>query len=152
MKLISMTEFVLNQEIKGFQIQSLMHQTSQKAMRLSNCLKYAKFLKQPLELGMFVPTDENGNVLENKSCNLSCSQSDFSENGKCGLNGCYNQTKQYQQAKERVLFEDCGIIDKWFAQLSNGFLLGKVECLHNLTIEDLIQFNLTLTQTAINKL
>ena len=43
-------------------------------------LNYAQFLKQPLTLGMFVPCDEDGNILE-------------------------TYDPRHQQAKERVLFE-----------------------------------------------
>jgi hypothetical protein len=51
MKLISMTDFVLEQN-------------NFKVFRNQQILNYANFLKQPLELWMFVPCDENGDVLE----------------------------------------------------------------------------------------
>lgn len=58
MKLISMTDFVILQNIS----------LANKEIKHNECglriLKYANFLKQPLILGMFVPCDENGNVLE----------------------------------------------------------------------------------------
>ena len=53
MKLISMTDFVFSQNTQN---------TS--ARRLSEIIGYATFLKRPLTLGMFVPCDDNGNVLE----------------------------------------------------------------------------------------
>ena len=56
--LIPMTDFVLEQ---------LNEQNSRtKPMRevFNSLEKYAKFLKQPLKLEMFVPCDEEGNVLE----------------------------------------------------------------------------------------
>lgn len=52
MKLISMTDFVIQQRSE------LMFKELGKA-----CCKYADFLKQPLKLEMFVPCDEDGNVL-----------------------------------------------------------------------------------------
>lgn len=122
MKLISMTDYVLGNQSASHYFKATQN--------------YAKFLKQPLELWMFVPCDETGKPM-------------VEPNDSMDDKGYY---KKYQQAKERVLFEGCGIMDKWCVQLSNGFLLEKVECLHNLTIEDLIQFNLTLTQTAIKQL
>lgn len=62
-KLISMTDFVLECD------------TLEKAQN------YAKFLKQPLTLGMFVPCDESGEVL------------------------IESFSKKYKEAKERVLFK-----------------------------------------------
>lgn len=136
--LLSMTDFVLQDKGNILNIQ------------------YAKFLKQPIELWMFVPCDEVGNVLENKSCNFSCSPSDFSENGKCGLNGCYNQSKQYQQAKERVLFE--GFKFKRETEISYILIEDDVYT-HSIpknkkrSIENLIGLdNLTLTKTALKKI
>ena len=79
MKLISMTDYVL-----------LQHAESSNQNEFEDkCFKYATFLKQPLKLEMFVPCDEDGNVLEKpKSCQRPCSPSDFSEDGICGINGC----------------------------------------------------------------
>ena len=55
MKLISMTDFVLSDQVKS----TLEYSDAYKLIR-----NYALFLKQPLTLGMFVPCDEEGNVLE----------------------------------------------------------------------------------------
>ena len=52
MKLISMTDFVLELETNEHWAQDY-----------TKCVKYANFLKQPLTLGMFVPCDEDGNFL-----------------------------------------------------------------------------------------
>lgn len=58
MKLISMTDFVI--------LQNLL--LANKEITQNECglriLKYANFLKQPLTLGMFVPCDDEGNILE----------------------------------------------------------------------------------------
>ena len=68
MKLISMTDFVLEQKEKlknseqGFNIE--------KYDFIINVCNYAKFLKQPLEQFMFVPCDENGNVLEKPNAGM----------------------------------------------------------------------------------
>lgn len=80
-KLINMTDFVLWQHAES---------SNQNEFE-DNCYNYAKFLKKPLELGMFVPIDEDGNVLEFPKvciCTDSCSF-----------------CKKYQKAKEKVLFE-----------------------------------------------
>ena len=55
---------------------------------------YSKFLKQPLELWMFVPCDDNGNVLKEPIINDSI------------------KIWTYQQAKERCLFEGFENIEK----------------------------------------
>jgi hypothetical protein len=57
---------------------------------------YTYFITQPLTKGMFVPCDEGGNVLEL-----------FGDWGKIGKSPkeVEQNNKQYQQAKEHVLFE-----------------------------------------------
>ncbi len=94
MILISMTDYVLQQ-----------HKESEtNGQYIRRTFKYAKFLKQPLSLGMFVPCDLEGNVLEmpHNFCEyvpnmlrLNGYQSDF----------WYDECRKYQQAKERVLFK-----------------------------------------------
>ena len=79
-KLISMVDYVI--EFHG----------------ITDPIHYAKFLSQPLEKWMFVPCDEDGNVLEKPKKYL------FDEDPKlCDL------VKQYQKAKDRVLFEGLDI-------------------------------------------
>lgn len=86
---------------------------------------------------MFVVCDEDGEVLDA-----------FVHHVDLGF------SREYQQAKERVLFED-------FELDSCGYLFNKknrydcrfgTECLSNTTIEDLVKYNLTLTATAIKTL
>lgn len=74
---------------------------------------YAKFLKQPLQLGMFVPCDEKGNVLvEPKRYAEWLDQSiDASEETDLCI-----QCALYHEAKDRVLFEGFELKDKY----SNG--------------------------------
>lgn len=159
MKLISMTDFVLEQNeirlekinkgeiddsiIAGIEADNFF------AFIVSN---YAKFLKQPLELWMFVPCDENGNVLEKPNA------------GMFGYDHVYSN---YDKAKERVLFEGFEMycenactnneISVVFTK-SGGILLDKnyetyVENIgHIIFIEDLTNYNLTLTQNAIKQL
>lgn len=93
MKLISMTDFVLEQDT---------NQPS--ARRLSQIIGYAEFLKQPLKLEMFVPCDDNGAVLKHPIYTTNHSD-------ECYCKGCEEETKrcsdlqdQYRKAKEKVLF------------------------------------------------
>jgi len=62
-------------------------------------VRYAEFLKQPLELWMFVPCDENSNVLEEplEKCNPN-----WDEDSMCDwATECFF----YEEAKERCLFD-----------------------------------------------
>lgn len=93
--LISMTDFVLFQwNYAGI--------TDEQKLR--NCAAYALFLKQPLTLGMFVPCDENGNVLEEPKL-----QSEL----LIVINDFMDKMKVYNEAKERVLFKEFKFIEKW---------------------------------------
>jgi hypothetical protein len=101
-RLINMTDFVLQESKGGQQVNSI---TSQLYHDLRRIKKYANFLKQPLKLEMFVPVDEDGNVLECPIYNTEHSDS-------CYCNSCEKETKRYDelykkytQAKEKVLFE-----------------------------------------------
>jgi len=96
-KLIPMTDFVLEQDGKFNNYET--------ELELQVIHNYARFIKQPLKLEMFVPCDEGGNVLEepNPSSELyntySIVQTIFDER-RYG-----NAVDEYQKAKEKVLFE-----------------------------------------------
>ena len=120
-----MTDFVLEQ--KKLKIMRL--------AKLHRIEKYANFLKQPLELWMFVPCNENGNVFEEPIYfELWQKYGSFTQHGEKIVPECI----KYQQAKERCLFEN------EFNDLHNIFLLNDI-C----TIEYLVKYNLQLTQTVI---
>ena len=137
MKLISMTDFVLGTESDldkynpiglGYDIQK----------RYGNIIKYANFLKQPLTLGMFVPCDEDGNVLEEpESYGLPVDR----HNQGCHIT---EEHDKYYEAKERVLFEykpqfDIGVIRHHISQKR--------------TVEYLANFGeLILTKSAIKQI
>lgn len=90
MKLISMTEFVLERK-KKMENDAQNHVIFSTSGNLTKIFKYAEFLKQPLKLEMFVPCDEDGNFLEEPIDSIG---------------GVELYTKKYQQAKDEVLFED----------------------------------------------
>ena len=142
MKLISCTDFVLEQEKKGMQ-------NTDRPLRFERILKYAKFLKQPLTLSMFVPTDDDGNVLKEA---YEVFERDCTE--------CDEYIFRHQQAKERVIFEGFKVINKSFCQfITNGkcrpFYKEDNDSLKQwkneseLIIEDLVKFNLTITTNAV---
>lgn len=133
-RLVSMVDFVLEQRLK--------HAESFK----SKVYAYANFLKQPLTLGMFVPCDEYGNVLEEPIDTI------------CGVE---RYSEKYQQAKERVLFEFFEVIhiDKVritiqyeFQQLDYNRIRERFEYYN--TIEDLTgcHLDLTLTPSALKQI
>ncbi len=66
---------------------------------LSWIYNYATFLKQPLRLEMFVPCDDNGNVLEEPT------RDNFLTHGICRTDDFTKALKEYKKAKEKVLFE-----------------------------------------------
>lgn len=128
MKLISMTDFVLEHPA-----------TTDYEWQLSKHLKYANFLKQPLTLGMFVPTDEDGNVLKPQIVDFN----------------------KYQQAKERVLFDfDGGLtllrnVDNFFIiEDKSGVFYRILKNNSKAVVEDLFKFSveITLTETAIKQI
>jgi len=127
MRLIGMTDFVLEQKDSYYN------------QRFFKIEKYANFLKQPLELWMFVPCDEDGNVLEEDL---------FKNNPKLSTLKSYKRI-EYQQAKERCLFEgfsfDREDDDLWYFSTNDFFLIGVDK---SKTIEYLIEYNLQLTKTA----
>ena len=108
--LIGMTDFVLQDK-------------SMSGLSITN---YANFLKQPLELWMFVPCDNDGNVLEEPCFD--------------GENDQYfaSAFEQFQQAKERCLFEGWDLED----------VKETLSCGNHKTIEDLVKYSPELTLTA----
>ncbi|MCT4143019.1 hypothetical protein HZP66_02115 [Elizabethkingia anophelis] len=117
--------------------------------RLQKIYKYTQFLKQPLALWMFVPCDEDGNVLEEpdttKWTNL------YEANGEIKFRDC-----KYQQAKDRVLFEGLKITDKgnffFIEDPESGIYLRTLKNTEK-TVEFLLpNLKPTLTETAIKQI
>ncbi|WP_291076391.1 MULTISPECIES: hypothetical protein [unclassified Empedobacter] len=137
MKLISMTDFVLEQT-------ELLYEKNQSKL-IHRVVNYAQFLKQPSKLGMFVPCDENNNPISKN----------IADDNYLGVH-------LYQQAKNRVLFEGFEIkVSNITNNLQNDFLIisetnevigheNKDQWFFNpyKKIEDLIDYDLTLTETA----
>lgn len=143
MKLIPMIDFVLEQRNDPMQ-------TYKEAFW--KITRYADFLKQPLKLGMFVPTDLEGNVLEEPK------HKDY-KNEEGGNNELYRfNLEQYKQAKQRVLFKG------WFFdgddeiisfRLNEGTVISLDLEEADYLIEDLVtteEKSRQLTKTAINQI
>ena len=143
MKLIRMTDFVLNLDNEDLNEQ-----------KIQSIFDYANFLKQPLKLEMFVPCDDDGNVLE------------YPDSIGVGNDFYYKRAfDQYEQAKEKVLFEGFEVkkntvkiaYNSWlefhFFNFSNGnkevniidFSVEKTEMTRVYKIEDLVKYNLEIT-------
>jgi hypothetical protein len=138
MKLISMTDFVLYQN-KNFKSDRF-YQGQFK----DNVVNYANFLKQPLKLEMFVPCDEDGNVLEEPDQEFELTFWDYS-----------TKMSKYEQAKEKVLFEEFEIATNKEGEkvILGDYTCLKVSDLENGTIEDLIKYvNIKLTKSAIKRI
>lgn len=148
MKLISMTDFVLEQKEKVNK-----HAIPYRIESLHKIENYAKFLKQPLELWMFVPCDKNGNVLEEP-----LHYTEFTR----------NETNKYQQAKERCLFEGFYVSEGkdttptdvksvtngkfhffWFNNIKKWYLSQGFSIIEDLTEE---RYNIQLTPTALKQI
>ena len=150
--LIPMTDFVLEQ---------LNEQNSRtKPMRevFNSLEKYAKFLKQPLKLEMFVPCDEEGNVLEEPKI-----EEEYVDEHTTQIFAQYQY--DLDKAKEKVLFEGFKIYDY---KLNIFFYLGRLKTLSYdkkrkdfitigflpETVEDLINVSsqIKLSQTALDSI
>ncbi|MDV3952146.1 hypothetical protein CMT57_09270 [Elizabethkingia anophelis] len=163
-KLIPMTDFVL----------SILNNTSPNnfVKGVESIRAYAEFLKQPLALWMFIACDENNVPLEEpiySITNYGASPEAFKRFEEDRL--------KFEQAKSRVLFENAIIIDRSPYKCTKRLLIdlavdtpfriytelrypdGNIERNEfpnqkkpNMTIEDLVEYNLTLTETAIKQI
>ena len=145
-----MTDFVLQNDKQPY-INSSKYQ---------DVLKYAEFLKQPLTLGQFVPCDLAGAILDKPDRDLYKDIDGIYDEFHWELN-----IKIYNEAKERVLFrnpivwnnfsemEALRIENNYFAwkkQGMNSFELNDIS--KNETIEDLIEYDLELTESALKQI
>ena len=136
MKLISMVDFVLEVE-KG---------TSLQGSKLKQIVNYANFLKQHLTLGMFVPLDDDSNVLEKPE--------DYEKRLPNMMTEYNDEIYRYKQAKEKVLFEGFIITDETEFLISKyGFSLyfNQIE---DFNIEQLLTWSneIQLTENAIKQI
>jgi len=160
MKLISMTAFVLNQH-NNLGIGGNTYQCFTK-----KCSNYANFLNQPLTLGMFVPCDDEGNILDELTEPKRIDYWSDNDTVYSGELFAFNlkQWKLFKQAKERVLFEGFVIENEKFFDLSfydvvrnkDTYVFVKDKEWEKVndynTIEDLVLYKLQLTPNAIKQL
>ena len=122
---------------------------------LAQIFLYAKFLKQPLELWMFVPCDEEGNVMKEPYMVFA----DDNEE-------CEDYIKLFCEAKERVLFEGFSTSYQeetndtfgFYTLFKNGRIFIKFQKTDQLfvhpdnIVENLTKHNISLTPTALKQL
>lgn len=146
MKLTSMIEFVLSREEhwRSYAHKNMTSFDKMQEYHSDECINYAKFLSQPLELEMFMPCIEGVVVFEKEI--------ETFENTP--------MMEAYQQAKERVLFEgveiryseDYGVglsiesIENLNYHSNGRFVVGMSIVLES--VEDLIKYGITLTEAA----
>jgi hypothetical protein len=139
MKLISMTDFVL-QVVQTPNVNEAICWEQTEA-RLQKIYQYSLFLKQPLKLEMFVPCDEDGDVLEEPIESIG---------------GVELYAETYQKAKKKVLFDGFKLIGVRHVRSGEIVIgLGYKNGIHQ-TIEDLVMYHkykyLILTESAIKQL
>lgn len=143
MKLTSMTNFVF-QQIRQKQSTSEFKESVK---------KYAELLTQPLTLGMFVPCDKEGNVLEEPEPNDLCGSFSKMQTG-------FHDEVKYSEAKERVLFQEFGLsVGKeaviyrndekdLIIRVHKEYKMFSVNGKQVVKIEELINYDLTLSDSA----
>ena len=152
-RLISMTDFVLEID-KEWENPSKPFSENKALMKICN---YATFLIQPLQLGMFVPCDENGNVLEEPKRWNDYLQFPDSFDG----NKEWGELYDYELAIERILFKGFEYVNF----INDGKLLPYHRLIKNdeyfnvrfldRNIEDLLtefEYGIELTSTAIKQI
>ena len=140
---------------------------------------YADFLLKNITIGMLVPCDENGDVLEEpkdeklcKYCPLeswkSNSKGESCEGSRCDI-AYENYKDEYQKAKERILFKGFKVVEiyngiAYSKSISDSSGLIHLFWLDNITqtwklsfdltnIESLTKFSgIELTETAIKEI
>ena len=133
-RLIGMSDFVLEQNYDGNSTQKYLNE-------LQLIHNYANFLKQPLKLEMFVTCDDEGNVLEEPLREHFYEIWDYK-----------NELHFYNEARNKVLFYGFELRTN---QPNNYVTNG---CFYPLlnnsdkTIGDLVNHNLTLTQSALKQI
>ncbi|MEJ5105529.1 hypothetical protein [Chryseobacterium sp. MYb328] len=144
MKLISMTEFVLqHKENVEFHMNDTVVETGKLMQKV---FKYAEFLRQPLTLGMFVPVDEQGKELS--LVPLKVFEGKFKDYQAVLGN--------YVKAKEKVLFEEIKIKHRenyFILEDEDGTLIRVLKNKTSLKVEDLLKMSsVELTPSVLKQI
>ena len=118
-----MTDFVLEQYVS----------TKNPTLFEETVHNYANFLRQPLTLRMFVPCDDDGNVLEFKERHNCINEIEFDQ-----------KILDFQDAKSKILFNGFSYINEVLINNKNHCSINKYD-LNKMYIESLIVFDLDCT-------
>ena len=142
-----MTDFVLEQT-KNFNAVVYDDLETASINLIERIENYANFQKQPLKLEMFVPCDEDGNVLEeptNYEKRLSNMMTEYND-----------EVYTYNQAKEKVLFEGFELKEIGSICAPNKLVIGEFDDFEKsvkfyYSMEKLAEYKVfKLSQTALN--
>ena len=151
--LISMTNFVLNVEKSD----DYKNWKSESDEWVNRCVNYANFLKEPITLGMFVPTDKNGIPFKGKP---------LSPNTDAEWIRWENEQEEFYKAKELVLFANFEVKTKKAFNNGYDFVCDNNEIFYPFwynpvtgwelskglkTIEDLVIFQPKLTDNVLSE-
>ena len=148
MKLISMTDFVLqfDKPVGYFEDQSDFLNCQVDYM--GKVMNYARFLKQPVNLGMFFPCDEDGDILdepEDYELRLPNMMTEYND-----------EVYRYKQAKSKVLFEGFKINGNYIYY--GHFMVCLISEIELYTVESLLNHfipeteEVQLTESAIKQI
>ena len=116
---------------------------------LKQIFSYAELLKQPLKLEMFVPCDENGNILEEPQ--MRPERNSFDEED---MDYDAQELYDYIKAKKKVLFEGFKPYEDYECAKYEEVYVDEEVCDGKFTVEDLIKdvgkTKIKLSQTALN--
>ena len=148
--LIQMTDFVLRINEIEKEVDQFFDSWRMKQLRIIE--NYAKFLKQPLKLEMFVPCDEDGNVLGEPEIYSQWVRENF--NDELENEERINQCKDYHQAKEKILFEGFEPYEDYKCAKYEEVYVDEEVCDGKFTVEYLIKdagkTKIKLSQTSLN--
>ena len=143
--LIPMTDFVLRINEIEKEIDQFFDSWRMKQLRIIE--NYAKFLKQPLKLEMFVPCDDEGIVLEEPKI-----EEEYVDEHTTQIFAQYQY--DLDKAKEKILFEDFEPYEDYECAKYEEVYVDEEVCDGKFTVEDLIKYagktKIKLSQTSLN--
>ena len=151
--LIPMTDFVLH--FANQRASSKVENIVPDLLKINEYIfNYAKFLKQPLKLEMFVPCDEDGNLWEYPPTK---EEWEWAQKDSADAKQSFKQKEYYyEKAKEKVLFEGFEPYEDYKCAKYEEVYVDEEVCDGKFTVEDLIKdvgkTKIKLSQTALDSI
>lgn len=150
MKLIKMTDYISQKrDIMDKQM------SNEDRLTILQCIfDYSKFLKTPLNLGMFIPCDEKFNILKQPNHYRRYLSKDYlTENPKMSEKWI-EKCEEYKKAESKILFKDFYLSKDYDDNFKKcvavpGFVLP-FEVLYTMKVEDIVDNDIELTISGIN--